>query len=96
MINIQLIQNSEDKIIPGDLAKHSLLSAPDAFDNYKVNIINLNNSNIWHNKKNNNRRDYIDSENDLKSLSKLITDSKSIIVIMLPSENFDYIVQNND
>lgn len=90
MQKIQMItyKGDESKYISDESVLVSKMSAPRVFDDFDVNIIDLNENDIWLNESENN--DSINSIDDFDTLGDMIEGNKSSkIVIILPS-NLEY------
>lgn len=94
MLNIQVVSNK--KIIRSNdfNIRYSSYNSPMTFDMFDINIINLQDENIWRNKYM--QSDRINITNDLISLNKIIEVSpESKIVILLPA-NYNMLFNWND
>ena len=85
MQKIQIITYSGNKsgYIGNENVVVSSLKSPRAFDDFDINIIDLNDGNIWVNKKNSYKS--VESLNDFHTINRIIKgSSKSEIIIALP------------
>lgn len=95
-LNIQIISYAEQVInCKGYNIECSTFDAPKAFDAYDINIISLQNIEIWKNKELN--QSQLNCIKDFKSLNALIKASqKSQIIVLLPiNYNFSYYYSSN-
>ena len=85
MQKIQIItyMGNESKYIGNENVVVSRLKSPKAFDDFDINIIDLNDGNVWVNKHNNYKS--VESLNDFHTIKRIINESsKSEIIIALP------------
>lgn len=82
MLKIQIISNKHTIKSDDFQITNSSLSSPKTFDLFDINIISLQDESIWRNEGTNSSR--INCSNDLKSLNKIIENTKSKVIILLP------------
>lgn len=86
---IQLLTlNGEENNLIGKGVIINKLHTPQSLDEFDINIIDLNDKNIWRNDDNDLRR--INIINDFVSLSKMINTCKKAIIILLLPQNIEY------
>ena len=81
-MKIQLISNNNKNITTNQEYKKNTLAEPNSFEMYDINIVDLQNENLWTNEKDSNQS--IDNINDFNSLNTLIKSSSNYVVIALP------------
>lgn len=85
---VQIIGEGWGKRIGFDGITQSPLSLPHSLDEFDINIISLNDSNLWEN--NDDSYQYVNSSNDLKSIANMVKNrTKSIVVYVMP-QNFTF------
>ena len=84
-LNIQYISYSGNLLT--ELFKVNTLNLPESFDDYEINILDLSDENLWKNKGNN--ANYLDCFQDVDNIGKMINNSDSKILIVLP-QNIEY------
>ena len=67
----------------------STFSKPRSFDQFDINVLDLNNKSIWINKKEPSETS-IDCKNDLKRLGQMISNSKDAAIIIVFPQNLTY------
>lgn len=87
-MTVQIIGESWGKKPGFDGITQSSLSSPRSLDEFDVNVISLNDHNLWRNDKNS--HEYINSSNDLKSVASMVKNrTKSVVVYVMP-QNFTF------
>ncbi len=86
-MKIQLITNGSSIQTSYDIEKITF-SEPKSFDSFDVNIIDLQTPNLWVNE--NISKDQINILPDLKSLKKIIANTKNYVIISLP-QNYTFL-----
>lgn len=88
MSRIQIVRRTVKNKFDNSVIVYSSIDNPKALDDFDINIIDLNDNQLWTNHNNNNVES--DYDNDYVSLSKLIASRKKAKVIILLPENYTF------